>query len=106
MKKLVILVATLLAMGITNINAQEIKREGKVFSKEVTQKAKPIDTGYLWEDSKGNQYPIMINPNSGACYIIRISKKTGKEYKQYMDTEISQQIAKELGITYKSKSDK
>ena len=59
-------------------------------------------TNYTWKDSKNNVYPIYITSN-GSCFIYRISNKTGKEYKQYMKVEISQQICTELGREYKGK---
>lgn len=59
-------------------------------------------TSFTWTDNKGNKYPIYIS-NSGSCYIIKISKKTGKEYKQYLKPDISQDICKKLGKEYKNK---
>ena len=38
---------------------------------------------------------------SGSCYIKKVSKKTGKEYKQYLAAEISADICNQLGIEYK-----
>lgn len=40
-------------------------------------------TGKAYTDSKGVNYPVWISAN-GKLYIVRISKKTGKEYKQYL----------------------
>lgn len=99
MKKLFIAIALL--ASVICVNAQSpIKRNGNTFSKEQVSKSEPIQTGYFWE-IKGVKYPIWINPNSGACFIKRVSQKTGKEYKQYMPKEVSAQIAQEMGIEYK-----
>lgn len=73
--------------------SQDIVKEGKTFKVQTTQ-IKDIQTGYTWEDSKGNKYPIFIS-KKGACYIKKISK-TGKEYKQYLPKEIQETINKEL----------
>ena len=62
----------------------------------------PELTDYTWKDTKGNVYPIYITSN-GSCFVYRTSNRTGKEYKQYMKVEISQQICNELGKEYKGK---
>lgn len=46
--------------------------------------AKP--TGKYFFDKDGNKYPIYITAKS-KVYVVRISKNTGKEYKQYLNTE-------------------
>lgn len=77
--------------------SQDIIKEGKTFKVQTTQ-VKEVQTGYTWEDNKGNKYPIFIS-KKGACYIKRISHKTGKEYKQYLPKEIQETINKELKKT-------
>lgn len=100
MKKLIILAALFLTL---NINAQEIKREGNTFSKaNTTQVAKAKKTQFTWKDSKGIEYPIYVG-TTGSAYIIKISKKTGKEYKQYLGADVSIPICDALGIEYKPK---
>ena len=68
----------------------------------VNNSSAPISTGFTWSDSKRNKYPIYIS-NSGSCYVIKTSKKTGKEYKNYLGPEISQDICSKLGKIYKGK---
>lgn len=41
--------------------------------------------------------------STGSCFVMRVSSKTGKEYKSYLGPEISQQICKELNVEYKGK---
>lgn len=79
-------------------------REGNTFVSKSTHSStgEPKKTKFTWKDSKGKEYPIYIS-NSGSCYVIKTSSKTGKEYKQYLGTDISLQICKELGIAYKGK---
>ena len=57
-------------------------------------------TKFIWKDSKGVEYPVYIN-SRGSCFIYKTSAKTGMEYKNYLDPEVSQQICKELDIEYK-----
>ena len=80
-------------------------KEGNTYSstgRQVTN-SKPIATGCTWVDSKGNQYPIFMS-NSGSCYIIKTSSKTGKEYKSYLKPDVSRDICAKLGKEYKGKS--
>lgn len=99
-KKLFIVMMMLMSISYT-VNAEIIK-EGKTYSQVTKSKTPDKDSGFTYKDSKGNIYPIMIS-KSGSCYILRISKKSGKEYKQYLGKEISQEICKELGVEYKNK---
>ena len=94
MKKLILCI--LLALFCVTANA-EVKREGDTFKVEQTAKASDTQTKYTWEDKEGNKYPIFIT-KKGACYIKRVSKKTGKEYKCYLPKDIQETIKKELNI--------
>ena len=58
---------------------------------------KDTKTKYTWENKEGNKYPIYITKKC-ACYVIRISEKTGKEYKYYLPKEVRDAILKELNI--------
>ena len=81
------------------------KCEGNTYSSTGRVKSNssaPVSTGCTWIDSKGISYPIFIS-ESGSCYIVKISKKTGKEYKTYMKPEVSQDICEKLGKEYKGK---
>ena len=73
----------------------QVVKEGNTFKVSTTKTIKSEDkkTEFNWEDKKGNKYPIFISKN-GACYIKRISSKTGKEYKQYLPKKIQETIKK------------
>ena len=86
----------LLALFSININA-EVKRVNDTFKVENTTKESDTKTKFTWEDKQGNKYPIYITKRD-SCYIVRISKKTNKEYKQYLPKDIQTQIKKELNI--------
>lgn len=75
---------------------QEVVRNGNTF--EVIQKSQSDVQTYLnWKDKDGIVYPIYIT-SKGACYVKRISKKTGKEYKYYLPKEVQKEIHKELKL--------
>lgn len=86
----------MLTVSVMNLSA-EVSREGNNFRVESTSTAKDTQTKYTWEDKEGNKYPIYIT-KKGACYILRISKKTNKEYKYYLPKEVQEQIKQELNI--------
>lgn len=86
----------LLTLFSININA-EVKRVNDTFKVENTTKESDTKTKFTWEDKQGNKYPIYIT-KKGSCYIVRISKKTNKEYKQYLPKDIQAQIKKELKL--------
>lgn len=108
MKKLITL-AVLAVLGMATAFGQEVNnsnvvRNGKTFEivkQSVQQPKDTLVTEYTFKDSKGVEYPIIINRNSGRCYIWKTSSKTGNLYKSYMKEEISVQICRELNIAYK-----
>ena len=76
----------------------EVKREGDTFKVEKTATtSSDTQTKYTWQNKEGNKYPIFIT-KKGACYVIRTSKKTRKEYKYYLPKNIQETIKKELNI--------
>ena len=91
MKKIILCV--LLSLICATVSA-EVKREGNNFKVEQTTKS-DTKTQYTWEDKDGNIYPIFITKN-GACYVIRTSKKTNKEYKYYLPKDIQETIKQEV----------
>ena len=100
MKKLFILIFLITISCFTGYS-QKIVKNGNVFSIEKTQtKTNDVLTDFQYSivDKNGNTqlYPIYITKNN-ACYIKRISSKTGKEYKQYLSKEICAEICKALG---------
>ena len=99
-----IMLVLLLLVGVPTY-AQNYTREGNTFVSVKSAKAEPTKTKFTWKDSKGTEYPIYIS-STGSCFIIRISKKTGKEYRSYLGPEVSAQICKELNIEYKGKKGK
>lgn len=100
MRKL-FLIAMLIIASVSVSYAQNYTKEGKTYKVEkVAKQSTEVETGFTWEDSKGVQYPIYMS-KSGSCYIKKVSKKTGNEYKQYLGEEVSKDICKQLNIEYK-----
>lgn len=105
-RRLLTLLLLVLAIGLA-ANAQTYTRNGNTFMsvKAERSKSEPVKTKFTWKDSKGKEYPVYIS-NSGSCFVIKVSSKTGKEYRNYLGPEISEQICKELNIEYKGKKEK
>ena len=103
MKKLVLLaVMTILGM-VAAFGQSTINVEGNVIKSvkaQTTHKADTLVTTYQYEDSKGNRYPIIINKNSGRCFVWKKSSKTGNMYKMYCNEETSRFVAKQTIIPY------
>jgi tRNA splicing endonuclease len=92
MKKF-ILVSFVILLGII-ANAQV--KEGNTF-KQVKEKTEQVEekTKFSYEDSKGQSYPI-YQSKRGSFYVVKTSKKTGKEYRYYLPKEIQEEIKKHL----------
>lgn len=88
------IISLLIMLTLSMSSFAEVKREGNNFKVEQTSKASDTQTKYTWEDKEGNKYPIFIT-KKGACYVLRTSKKTGKEYKYYLPKDIQETIKKE-----------
>jgi hypothetical protein len=104
MKKLMIIAFAVLGMAFATPAQVKYEQSGNTFKrieaeKTIKKGAEPLNTGFTWEDSKGNKYPIWIsNGGKGSAYIIRTSQKTGKVYKAYLGKEMTQDIKKQLKI--------
>ena len=99
MKKLFIAAIMLFSLNM-GIQAQSVQRQGNTFTQVSNKKSagKETKTQYTYKDSKGVEYPVYLS-STGKAYIKKISKKTGKEYKQYIP-EVGKQINPEA---YKEK---
>lgn len=92
------LIALLVALSMSVAGYADVVRDGDTFKVEKTASVNQgTKTKYTWEDKEGNKYPIFIT-KKGACYVLRVSKKTGKEYKYYLPKDIQETIKKELNI--------
>lgn len=91
MRKIVLII--LLILSVSSISAQnkrvEYSLEGNTF-KVITKKSEVTLTPYIWTNREGKTYPIYKTDKS--CFIIKKSKKTGKEYRYYLPKEVQQKI--------------
>lgn len=84
-----LILAVLILISINCFSQNNVKLEGNIFV-EQTIKSTDTKTNLSYKDKKGNEYPIYLSKR-GKAYIIRVSKKTGKEYKQYLP-EVTKQL--------------
>ena len=94
MKKIILAAIMLLSLNV-GVQAQSVVKSGNTFTQVSNNKGgksggKETKTQYTFKDSKGNSYPVYLS-STGKAFIKKVSKKTGKEYKQYMP-EIGKQI--------------
>ena len=91
MKKIILSILMVLSLTLAT-NAQTVTRQGNTFTQVSNTKSsgKETKTPYTYKDSKGIEYPIYLS-STGKAFIKKISKKTGKEYKQYLP-EVGKQI--------------
>ena len=81
----VIIMIAFMLMFSKAMFSQDYKRTGNTFEQvsKTKTKAEPTKTVYTWRDKNGDIYPI-YKSSMGACFILKKSKKTGKEYRQYL----------------------
>lgn len=91
------IIALLVVLSMSIASYAGVVRHGDTFLVETTSVNQDTQTKYTWQDKDGNIYPIYITKKC-ACYVIKVSKKTGKEYKYYLPKEIQETIRKELNI--------
>ena len=94
MKKIILAAIMLLSLNV-GVQAQSVVKSGNNFTQVSNNKGgkfsgKETKTKYTYTDSKGNVYPIYLS-STGKAFIKKVSKKTGKEYHQYLP-EIGKQI--------------
>lgn len=76
------------------VHGQNVQRKGKTFieQKDTVQKPKAQETDYVFVDKDGQAYPIWVS-SKGRYFIVKVSKKTGKEYRKYLP-QITEILAK------------
>lgn len=104
MKKMLLLLLYLISFQISNAeeNSGFSRLNDSTFVETRVGDQKLTKTRYRWV-SRGTEYPIYINRKNGHCYILKTSKKTGKEYKSSINTAASKIVAKELNVEYVDK---
>lgn len=76
-----------------NSFSQNVVRQGNTFTQvSTTRESKATKTQYTYKTKDGQNYPIFLSAK-GKAYIVKVSKKTDKEYKQYLP-EVTAQLSK------------
>lgn len=93
MKRLFLIVVLAMMVGITYAQGV-VTRQGNVFveQKDTTFVNNGTLTQYTYKAKDGKEYPIYLSKN-GKAYIVRVSKKSGKQYKQYLP-QVTEQLNK------------
>jgi hypothetical protein len=82
-----VLLMAVLAVMCMGISAQTVRKDSTGIYTSVSKIKVPDKlTGDYYKDSKGVKYPVYVSAN-GKLYIIRVSKKSGNEYKSYLKLE-------------------
>lgn len=99
MKKMLLILLYLISIQISNAQDGFSRLNDSTFVQVNIDNQSLIKTRYRWI-SRSIEYPIYINRKNGHCYVLKTSKKTGKEYKSKINENAARVVAKELGVTY------
>lgn len=83
-------ISLFLMLAIPMIAQDYTKSNETTFVAKQKSKSAPTPTEYTWVDSDGKSYPIYLTEKS--CFIKKISKKSGKEYRKYLSKELFKEI--------------
>ena len=95
----------LLSSGVAT-KAQTYVREENIYISSTGERNKSnntITTDFKVKESDGKEYIIYCSKSTGACFIKKISRN-GKEYKKYLNEDISKQVSSSVNIKYKPKN--
>lgn len=102
MKKILLTVLMMLAI----MASAQVTKTGNIYKASKGAAIRDtLVTSYIYEDAQGKKHKIIINKKTGSCYYWRTSK-LGKNYRQYLGKEISEDVCKCLGLKYTAKSKK
>lgn len=96
MKKIVILLMLVLIGFYAGARTEHKIVGNKIVAVEVkadtsAKAATATKTQYTYVDKDGKTYPVYRGAKGG-LYILRVSKKTGKEYKYYLPKSVASQL--------------
>lgn len=100
-----ILLALALLASVCSASA-EVIREGNTFAASASSKpSSDTPTNYKWRDKKGDEHTIFLHRYTRGskigqygCYVLKVSSKTGKEYKYFLPDNVVSEIITELGL--------
>ena len=117
MKKLILLIAlVVVAISVSAQSGVQINNTSTLSStggyeytpntktytakKTTRNKVEPIKTEYKYKDRKGVEHDVYIS-SRGRCFYY-VTNKNGEQDKRYLPKELSKEIAKKVGIEYKT----
>ena len=88
MKKVTLILSLFLASSVAFSQTKVVRdAEGNFITQQAPKKqSENKPTGKTFTTAKGDQFPVYIT-DKGKYYVLRTSKETGNEYKQYLKTE-------------------
>ena len=88
MKKLTLILSVFLATSTAFSQTKVVRdAEGNFTAQKVAKKqSEDKPTGQTFTTAKGEKFPVYIT-EKGKYYVLRTSKETGNDYKQYLKTE-------------------
>lgn len=101
MKKIGILLI-FLALHIC-VNAQSYELKGDTLIQSNASSSQTDEKTQITLKAKDGKLYVVYITKTGRCYTKRISKKTGKEYKAYLNNDIAREICKKLGKPFVEK---
>lgn len=91
MKKLLFLLFFIFISTIinaqTSVNDYIVSNDSIYQRNQKQPKKVAVKTKYIFKDKKGNTYPV-YKGTKGGFYIIRTSKRSGKQYRKYIKLTI------------------
>lgn len=86
MKKLIFSIAVILTASVSTFAQNVVRDANGNFLPVQKAKTEAQQTQYTFTTKQGEIFPVYVSEN-GKYYVIRVSKKTGKEYRYYLTTE-------------------
>ena len=85
MRRIVVTIMLAFVCSMITTNAQNVVRKGNVFIEQTdsTKRSHAQKTKYIYQDKNGDKYTIYVS-KSGKYFIVKKSKKSGKEYRKYL----------------------
>lgn len=97
MKYIIFIIIGIISLISVKAFAQKYIRKGNNFTSVNDTKAKPLKTTFTY-----NGDTIYVSP-IGHCFVIKISKKTNKQYRKYLGEELSREICDIIKLEYVDK---
>lgn len=88
MKKLTLILSVFLATSTAFSQTKVVRDAEGNFTAQKAPKKQSEDkpTGQTFTTAKGEKFPVYVS-EKGRMYVLRTSKETGNDYKQYLKTE-------------------